>query len=93
MEVEQSYSNIVTMIEGLLEFHPEYYDLATNADKEVMGLYYFFGRSIDVEDIQAYRVASVIENPHLQLSAQSALGRWLRAINMPGDPAQPSDWV
>ena len=87
---DQTYSNIVTMLEGLLDFHPNMATSISTADRELLTRYYFFNRPIGVENIFDYRRHLDNTEPQLAIQAEAALHRFLAVNHVQFDPDSSS---
>lgn len=74
---ERAYSNIVTFLEGLLDFHPEFFQGKEGYDTVVLSQYYFWGRLIDADDIFVYREQLVSKDHEIVTRAEHALNTFL----------------
>lgn len=73
---EKAYSNIVTFLEGMLDFHSEYFDDASRLNETALSQYFFWGREIDIDDIFAYRKALVARDSTVASRAESSLNQF-----------------
>lgn len=89
---ELAYSSLVTFLEGLADFHPEYMSDLTPKQREVLSDYYWFGRDIDVDDIFAYRHTLVGRRPGIKREAERVLRDFLLNIGVDTDPADYAAW-
>lgn len=90
---EQAYSNIVTFLEGLLDFHPEYFQTGSTRDKDALAQYYFWGRDIDVEDIYLYRKQLLNNDNNIKTKAESALDKFLASHDVKKSAADYKAWL
>jgi len=75
-ELITDYKNTVTLLEELVEFHPNYLDELSLTDKDTLSKYYFAGRKVDVNDLEQYRNDLIASDSAIQGKAQDALGRF-----------------
>ncbi len=80
---EQIYASTVTALEGVFDNHPDCFDELSSEDREVLSKFYFAGREIDVDDIQAYRDELLREDPTILKRAQTALRNFHILYKMP----------
>lgn len=90
---DRAYSNIVTFLEGLADFHPEMVTTLPSAEQQVLGDYYWFGRDIDVDDIFEYRRSLAARQPELKQEAERMLGDFFLTIGVAGDPSDYAAWL
>lgn len=89
---ERAYSSIVTFLEGLSDVHPDMFTDLAPGDLEVLRLYYWLGREIDVDDIFEYRRKLLASNPDIARQAEAALRRKFVQIGVANDPADYDAW-
>jgi hypothetical protein len=90
---ELAYSSLVTFLEGLADFHPEYMSDLTPEQRDVLSDYYWFGRAINVDDIFAYRRALVARQPKTKARAEAALADFFRSIGVAKSPSDYAAWT
>ncbi|MEV0537067.1 hypothetical protein [Kitasatospora sp. NPDC050463] len=73
IESPQEYSDTVSLLEELLEFHPEFLDGLSADDLSALSTYYFAGRPVDVPDVLEYRRKALTRHPELERQALAAL--------------------
>jgi hypothetical protein len=79
IESLQQYHDNVTLLEDTLEFHPDFLDQVDSADKEILSQYYFAGRPVDVDDLDAYRNGLIAKDAGIESRAVEALTRFKAA--------------
>jgi hypothetical protein len=89
---ELAYSSLVTFLEGLADFHPEFLKELTPDRRRVLGDYYWFGRDIDIDDIFAYRRALLAREPEIKARAEAALAEFFRSIGVENSPTDYEVW-
>lgn len=91
IDVRQLYASTVTSLEGVYDNHPDCFDGLSAEDRDVLSEFYFAGRDIDVEDIQAYRVYLLKQDPDILKRAQTALKNFHTLYRMPATPGEYSE--
>jgi hypothetical protein len=89
---ELAYSSLVTFLEGLADFHPNYMSDLSPEQRSVLSNYYWFGRAIDIEDIFAYRRALVARQPEIKARAEGVLAEFFRSIGVEDSPSDYEAW-
>lgn len=70
---DKMYSSIVTMLEGMYDFHPDCLDGLSTKDRAALSKYFFAGRSIDVDSIFEYRDQLIANEPDILERAKLTL--------------------
>ncbi len=91
IDVKQLYASTVTSLEGVFDNHPDCFDGLSDEDRKVLSEFYFAGREIDVEDIQAYREELLRRDPTILKRAQTALRNFHILYKMPMEPGEYSE--
>jgi hypothetical protein len=72
----------VTLLEEMIEFHPDYLAGLNDQDRDVLSQYYFAGREVDADDLGRYRDDLVVKVPDIEAKAQDALARFKAAAKV-----------
>ena len=78
---DQNYNEEVNLVDSLYEFHPEYFDALTSAERLALHNYYLYD-SDTPEDIFKYRNEIIAGSPAIAVRARKALASLRRAGNM-----------
>lgn len=70
---DKVYSSIVTMLEGMYDFHPDCLDGLPTKDRAVLSKYFFAGRPVDVDSIFEYRDQLIVSELDILERAKWAL--------------------
>lgn len=70
-EEDQKYNEEVNLLDGLYEFHPEFFAQLTPNELKVLKTYYLIGCEIP-ENVFEYRNDLIVHNPAIEDEAQAA---------------------
>jgi len=68
----RQYEKRVNLIEDLYDFHPEYFQALTPAQRGALSVYYFAERDVNVESVHQYRREVLSNNPELAVDTDDA---------------------
>jgi hypothetical protein len=67
------YNRQIGVVQGLVDFHPEFLEALDDKSKAVMKHYFFAGKEINVDDVFLYRDTLLKKEPEIKAQANAAL--------------------
>ena len=81
--VEKQYNDEVLLLDGLYEFHPDFFEQLSESDRKVIKEYYLAGEEVP-ENIFEYRAALISGDVRIEQDAKGAYERLLQIAGVKG---------
>lgn len=78
---EKRYNTESTLLDSLYEFHPNFFDNLTDADRKVIKTYYLTGKELP-ENVFIYRSHLLMQYPDIAQEAETVFRKLLNIASM-----------